>query len=177
INRCVMTNAQVSMTNRAPMLKVPSGHWCLVIGVSLSWSLVLGHWSFGQEWAGPVQGSWVREGEAQAGDAVIADEKGVCEIVVGETENPAVKRAAECLAGDIEKITGKKPAIVPKPVSARRGIHLSTAPGDGANAKWNFSFHPGDWEGYQIKAVGGQVYLTGSDFRGTAFAAYTLCGR
>jgi hypothetical protein len=147
--------------------------WSLV----LVWSLMLGHWSFAQEWSSPVRGSWVREGEKQDGDVVLVDESGACDIIVGDNEDSAVKQAAAFLAGDIEKIAGRRPAIVARSVDARREIHLSTAPGSGQNTKWNFPFQQGDWEALEIKTVGGQAYLTGSNARGTAFAAYTLCER
>src|SRR5438477_13187389 len=76
--------------------------------------LLLAQSALAQEWSQAVRGSWVREGPAQHGDAVIADENGVCDIVVAESENSAVKQAAEFVAGDIEKITGKGPASVAK---------------------------------------------------------------
>src|SRR6188472_1791303 len=89
-----------------------------------------------QEWSGRVRGSWVRDGEAQPGDAVMADQKGVCDIVVGDDEHSAVKRAAAFLAGDIEKITGRKPAIVAKAVAGHHKIHLWTAANDQQAGKW-----------------------------------------
>jgi len=127
-----------------------------------------------QEWSGRVRGSWVRDGEAQPGDAVMADQKGVCDIVVGDDEHSAVKRAAAFLAGDIEKITGRKPAVVAKSVEGHHKIHLSTAANDQQAGKWPWRFAQGAWEAYQIRTMDGDVYLTGSNFRGTAFAAYTL---
>ena len=35
----------------------------------------------------------------------------------------------------------------------------------------------GKWEAYQIRTIGNAVWLVGSNFRGTAFAAYTLSER
>src|SRR5688572_21306178 len=85
-----------------------------------------------QKWTEPVRGSWVHEGEARAGDVVLADEAGVAEIVLAETAGSIMRRAAAFLAGDIEKITGQRPAIVPRPSGGRKVIWLVTL-GEGAN--------------------------------------------
>src|SRR5438874_2324737 len=137
--------------------------------------LVLAPTALAQEWSQLLRGSWVREGPAQADDAIIADGNGVCDIVVPDSENSAVKQAAAFLAGDIEKITGKRPAIVAKSRDEHRGINIYTAPL--GSTRWIFSFEPGAWEAFDIRTSAGQIYVNGSDFRGTAFAAYTLSER
>ncbi len=109
-------------------------------------------------------------------NVVLVDGETVCDIVVADSENSAVKQAATFLAGDIEKISGKRPEIVSK----RRdhvSIELYTAPSDQNNTKWAHSFSSGAWEAYEIKTSQKEVVLCGSDFRGTAFAAYTLSER
>src|SRR5579859_6991730 len=63
-------------------------------------------------WDARVRGSWVQTGPAAKGDVVLAARGSGCEIVVGGNENSAVQRAAEFLAGDIEKISGYRPALV-----------------------------------------------------------------
>src|SRR5215471_1744100 len=83
--------------------------------------------ALGQEWTGSVRGSWVRaEERAQPGDVVLAAAADGCEIVVGADENSAVRQAAIFLAGDIQKISGYKPAIVANPTGRRAAIHLVT---------------------------------------------------
>jgi hypothetical protein len=133
-----------------------------------------------QEWQGRVRGSWLREGPAQAGDVTLASPAaGACEIVVAPAEHSAVKQAASFLTADIERISGKKPAIVEKPTGAGRvAIHLATV-GGGVTLPQTIDeakLH-GLWEAYRIVAEGNDVWLVGSDFRGTAFAAYTLSER
>src|SRR5205814_7184321 len=59
---------------------------------------------------------------------------------------------------------GKQPPIVDHWREGRATIVLSTA-------------NSGGWESYKIQTAHDSVYLTGSDFRGTAFAAYTLAER
>jgi hypothetical protein len=132
-----------------------------------------------QEWTEPVRGSWVRaQGAPQAGDVVLASNGEGCEIVVAASEHTAVKQAALFLAGDIEKISGYKPPIVDIPTGRRVVIHLVTL-ADGTNRVAGISEGTlrGQWEAYQIRTSNGAVWLVGSDFRGTAFAAYALSER
>ena len=131
-----------------------------------------------QEWSGPVRGSWVRaEGKQQAGDIRLKN----CEIVVASDENSAVRQAAVFLAGDIEKISGTRPSIVSAPSgpSARRvAIRLITL-NDAVTLPAGIARQKlaGQWESYQVFTSGSTVWLVGSDFRGTAYAAYTLSER
>ncbi|HZZ44799.1 MAG TPA: glycosyl hydrolase 115 family protein [Tepidisphaeraceae bacterium] len=131
-----------------------------------------------QQWTGQVRGSWVRDGAAAEGDVTLAKPAEICDIVVGAQEESPVQQAAKFLAGDLEKITGQKPAIVAAAREGHAAIVLNTAP-DGSHdfSKWNYSFQPGDWEAYQIRTFQNEIMLTGSDARGTAYAAYTLSER
>jgi hypothetical protein len=132
-----------------------------------------------QEWTEPVRGSWVRTQAApQSGDIVLAGNGTGSELVVAATEHSAVKQAAQFLASDIEKISGYKPPIVSEPTGRRAAIHLITLV-DGRNPGGGIAVTTlrGQWEAYQIRTANGAVWLVGSDFRGTAFAAYTLSER
>lgn len=118
-----------------------------------------------QEWSAPVRGSWARADErAQPGDVTLAGGGSGCEIVVGAGEHSAVAQAAVFLAADIERISGYRPPIVAQASGGRAAIRLVTRP-------------DGQWEAYQIHAAGRDVLLVGTNFRGTAFAAYTLSER
>src|SRR5262249_2764411 len=118
-----------------------------------------------QEWSQPVRGSWVRpEAQAQPGDVTLAAGGAGCEIVVGEGEHSAVRQAAAFLAADIETISGYRPPIVAQAGASRVVARLAPQP-------------DGRWEAYRIRADGREVSLVGSNFRGTAFAAYTLAER
>ena len=132
-----------------------------------------------QEWSGPVRGSWVRtDGRAQAGDVTLAGGGAGCEIVVAASEHTAVKQAAAFLASDIERISGYKPPIVTQPSGSRAAIRLATlglardVPAAVARQRLQ-----GQWEAYQIATADNAVWLVGSDFRGTAYAVYTLSER
>ena len=134
-----------------------------------------------QEWAAPVRGSWVQTGEAAEGDVMLASPGGpVAQIVVGEDEESPVRRAAEFLAGDIEQISGQRPEIVAEAETGAPAIHLVTL-GTPAEASIPESIDKeklrGQWEAHRILTDDQTVWLVGSNPRGTAFAAYTLCER
>jgi hypothetical protein len=133
--------------------------------------------AFAQSWSDRVRGSWVAD-ENDANGVVLATKDSICDIVVDPKEESNVHVAAGFLQADIEKITGQKPAIVPKPRENHAVINNSTAPhGNEDDTKWSYSFSHGDWEAFQVRSVQGGVYLTGSNPRGTAFAVYTLSER
>src|SRR5215469_11809462 len=94
---------------------------------------------------------------------------GGCEIVVSPNENSPVRQAAVFLAGDIQKISGYKPAIVPRPSGMRAAIHLVTLD-DAASVPQGIAKQDliGKWEAYQVLTTGNAVWLAGSDSRGTA---------
>jgi hypothetical protein len=116
-----------------------------------------------QEWTNRVRASWIGDDKTPRGVTLVSGND-VCDIVVAPTEASCVKQAATFLAGDIEKITGKRPPIVGGPRGGRPRIVLFTDPRDA-------------WEAYKIGTYPETVVCLGSDARGTAFAAYTLAER
>ena len=131
-----------------------------------------------QEWTQPVRGSWVRDGTRAAGDIALTGSPSGCEIVVARDEHTAVRQAAAFLATDIEKISGFKPPIVAAASGGRPAIRLVTlSASHPVPARINRARLQGQWEAYDIRTIGDDVWLVGSNFRGTAFAAYTLSER
>ena len=131
------------------------------------------------QWRDPVRGTWIRADEiTRPGDIVLVDRSAKCEIVVAPNENSAVKQAAVFLSGDIETITGFKPSIVVARSGGVPAIHLCTVTGNAVlPQRVKAGSLVGKWESYQILTDGSDVWLVGSNFRGTAFAAYTLSER
>ena len=127
-------------------------------------------------WTILLRGSWVQTGPAAQGDIVLAAHDGTSQIVVGDDENAAVHQAAEFLAGDIEKISGHRPQIVKTP-GDRVNIRLVTFGHGEVPAAVDTRAMQGQWESYRIVTAGRDVWLVGSNPRGTAFAAYTLSER
>ena len=142
-------------------------------------SLLLAPGAFAQTapWTGPLRGSWVQTGTPAQGDVTFAAPDRTAEIVVAGDENSAVHQAAEFLAGDIEKISGHRPSIVGSAGANGPAIHLVTLGNGTIPAAMNAAAMQGQWESYRIATDGGNVWLVGSNPRGTAFAAYTLSER
>jgi len=128
-------------------------------------------------WTAPIRGSWVQTGPAGQDDVTLASKDSVGQIVVADDENAAVHQAAEFLAGDIEKISGQRPAIVKTAGGGKVNIRLMTIGHGQAPAAIDASAMQGQWESYRIATEGRNVWLVGSNPRGTAFAAYTLSER
>ena len=128
-------------------------------------------------WTEPVRGSWVRLGPAGSSDVVLASGGSGVEIVVGSAENLNVRQAAEFLAGDIQAISGYRPPIVATPTAGRGSIRLVTLGNGTVPASVDAAVLRGQWESYRVVTAPQTVWLVGSNPRGTAFAAYTLCER
>lgn len=128
-------------------------------------------------WTTSLRGSWVQTGPAAQGDLILASRDSTAEIVIASNENSAVKQAAEFLAGDIEKISGKRPPVVDSPNGDRVSIRLVTLDNAELPAAIGAEAMRGQWESYRIVTAGRTVWLVGSNPRGTAFAAYTLSER
>jgi hypothetical protein len=131
-----------------------------------------------QEWDDQVRGSWVRAGEPRDGDVVLIEPGKACQIVVADDAHSAVKQAAVFLAADVREITGVTIHFAPAPTDGRVAIRMVTI-GDGVELPGGAAVDKlkGQWEAYQILTTPDAVWLIGSDPRGTAFAAYTLCER
>ncbi|MBA3645743.1 MAG: glycosyl hydrolase 115 family protein [Gemmatimonadaceae bacterium] len=130
-----------------------------------------------QVWSSPIRGSWVEDAGASRRGVVLASEGSGCEIVVAPRENSAVRQAAAFLAADIGKISGYTPSIVPVATGSHIAIHLVTLSDRGLPAAVLRDSLQGRWESYQILTASQNVWLVGSDSRGTAYAAYTLSER
>ena len=130
-------------------------------------------------WSQPLRGSWVRQGTATSGDVVLADGNSGCEIVVSDEEHSAVRQAAVFLAADIEKISGHRPDIILKPSGTRVALRLVTLGMGDVPPRIVRDKLKGQWEAHRIFTTqdADAVWLVGANFRGTAFAAYTLSER
>jgi hypothetical protein len=128
-------------------------------------------------WTARLRGSWVQTGAPAAGDITIAAPDRAAEIVVAADEGTNVRQAAEFLAGDIQKISGHYPVIAATPSAGRVHIRLVTLGHGEVPAAVNAQSLAGKWESYRVVTDGGDVWLVGSNPRGTAFAAYTLSER
>jgi hypothetical protein len=127
-------------------------------------------------WTARLRGSWTATA-AGAGDVTLAARDTTAQIVVGAVESSAVRQAAEFLAADIAKISGHRPPIVASPEPDNSAIRLVTLGNGEVPAAVNAGTLQGQWESYRIVTAGRDVWLVGSNPRGTAFAAYALSER
>lgn len=123
------------------------------------------------------RGSWVRKGEAAEGDLVLAAGGKGCHIVLNAGEGSAVRQAVKFFSDDIRKISGYTPKSGVETDKGAVNVHVVTL----GNAPVPDGIPVGDlqgkWEAFKIVTSGGNLWLVGSDARGTAFALYTLSER
>lgn len=99
-------------------------------------------------------------------------------IYVNANDFAVVKRSAELLQADIEKVTGTKPALINSPhPSYKNIIAVGSLERSSFNKKnRNTKNIAGKWEAFQLEAktIAGQniLFITGSDRRGTAFGVF-----
>lgn len=85
--------------------------------------------------------------------------KRVGRIVLAPDEPAFVELAARDLAGDVERITGRRPEVLRAQKPGKGDVFLQTRP-------------DGRWEAYEGVVERGVLRLSGSDARGTMFAVY-----
>ncbi len=86
----------------------------------------------------------------------------VAPILVAAGEPGYVRLAAEDLASDVQKITGKRPDVLADgPAPAGACVMIGTKAG-------------GPWESYRVEAKGGRLVIEGGDARGTMFGVYAF---
>ena len=119
----------------------------------------------------------------------LVGEDQVATIVVPTAEPQCVLLAAQDLAGDVAKITGRTPSIVRDIRQAAKNRMLLLSANQPASAKMLDEVWPeaarelrDRWEAYRCRVrLDGEnsdertLVLAGSDERGTMFAAYTFC--
>lgn len=126
-----------------------------------------------EKYAGTNRGSWVQTGAKQHGDISLQN----CQIVIDHAENSIVQKAGRILAGDIKKISGQDIPVKGLVDETKVNIRLTTLGNIKVPTGIDSGRLKGQWESYQILTTENTVWLVGSDARGTAFAAYTLCER
>lgn len=143
-------------------------------------------------WAQAWVQTWV-QATGSAADFPLAGPKGAARIVVAETDAKVVGHAVHDLAADIERVSGRKPALdmVPGAMQAAGGgtpvVLVGTlgkspiADALAAGGKLDLSALRGKWESFVIATVERPMpgvpralAIIGSDPRGTAFGVYEL---
>lgn len=97
-------------------------------------------------------------------------------IYVDKDDFTVVKKSADLLARDIERVTGRKVPVVYTPVrgklivvgSVERSAPIKDLVKNGQLPP------PEGWEAYRVKALKDQLVIAGSDRRGTAFGVFEV---
>jgi hypothetical protein len=122
--------------------------------------------------------------EGRDGGVVVAERERVTTVALADAEDHAVRRAAEDLCRDLEKVCGARPAISARTAGARLVIGtigvspaIDEAITSGALDVTALATPAGGlrWEGFVIQAGADVVYVAGADRRGTIFGIYDLC--
>jgi hypothetical protein len=128
---------------------------------------------------------WVRS-SAQKGDFPLAARAAVASIVFDQADAPVVGLAARDLAADVERVTGRKPAVAsaaPRGMTVLVGTLGKSALIDklAKTRKLNTGRLRGSWESFIIATVEAPLpgvpralVIAGSDPRGTAYGVYEL---
>ena len=125
---------------------------------------------------------------AVAGNILTVNEKGgsfalcangrTATIVVSKNEPIAVKRVASLFADDVQRVSGIRPQLS---TSARKSAVVIATLGHNAHVdqlvkkgRLDVSAIKGGWEQFVIRMLDGQLFIIGSDRRGTAYGVFTL---
>ncbi|HVS54098.1 MAG TPA: glycosyl hydrolase 115 family protein [Opitutaceae bacterium] len=131
--------------------------------------------------------AWVHD-TAQRGDFVLVDRARVADLVVAPDDFKVVSLAATDLATDIERVTGRKPALQTTARTPSAPVVLIGTLGGSATidelvraGKLDVDDLRGAWESFVIATVENPfpgapsaLVIVGSDRRGTAFGVYEL---
>ncbi|WP_236978958.1 glycosyl hydrolase 115 family protein [Membranihabitans maritimus] len=99
-------------------------------------------------------------------------------ILVSPDESNFVKLAAEDLISDVEKITGHRLKIVRDTKDCKKGcVYIGSLDNPEFREQLlstdnNFLDLKGQWESYKVKSTDRDLYIVGSDARGTMFGIY-----
>lgn len=120
-----------------------------------------------------IRGSWVQLGAVQTGDINLEN----CILTVAENEHSAVQQAIKFLAADIFKISGHQPEVITSEKKNRIQIITTTLGNRKLPKDINISRLKGKKEAFLVYTDKNTIWLIGADFRGTAYAVYTLSER
>lgn len=118
------------------------------------------------------------EVSAQSGAFTIVQGGKAAAVSVSSGESVVVRKVAQLLASDVQRVTGVLPVVTNKPSGASVVIgtigHNSYIDRLIARGKLDVSAIRGGWEQYILKVVDGRLVIVGSDRRGTAYGVLSL---
>ena len=128
--------------------------------------------------AGQLPALNVLKVDSLRGDFALYKQGKPAPVFVSKQEPLTVQKVAGLFADDVQRVTGVRPAVVnaQKPGSVVIATIGHNAYVDRliAKGKLDVSAIRGGWEQYIIKVVDSQLFIVGSDRRGTAYGVFTL---
>ena len=122
-----------------------------------------------------------------SGDFVLFDGLSALPVFVETNDSPAVIRAAGDLVGDVERVTGRRPALLRNPANATNLVIVGTLGMSptidrlAKEGKIDVNGVRGEWESYVLQIVSDPMpgvaralVIAGSDRRGTIYGIYQL---
>jgi hypothetical protein len=123
----------------------------------------------------------VRDGDPQPGDfPLVAADGRAAPIIVDGGEPRVVAIAGSCLADDVERVTGHKPAVLGAAIDPGPLLIVGTIDGSRAikslvdAGRLDVSDLKGQWESFKIVRAGDALVIVGSDRRGAAFGVFEV---
>jgi hypothetical protein len=124
--------------------------------------------------------TWVRD-TYTSGDFRLAQGERLAPICVAPEDFECVRLAAALLAGDVERVTGRKPVLVTTAEKRSDSAVVIGTLGQSplidrlvAAGKLDATRIQSQWESFLITAVDGSLVIAGSDRRGTAYGVFEL---
>jgi hypothetical protein len=142
--------------------------------------------------AGLVALLWLLTGATAGADSLltVSEHSGAFPLVSGkatatvclsEREPMAVRKAAQLFTEDVERVTAARPKLLRSASSNGKASVVIATIGHNAyvdklikQGKLDVSSIKGGWEQFIVKVVGSQLFIVGSDRRGTAYGLFTL---
>ena len=124
--------------------------------------------------------TWVRD-TYQSGDFRLAQGAQLAPVCVAPEDFECVRLAANLFASDVERVTGRKPAVATEATQSAGSAMVIGTLGQSplidrlvAAGKLDAGQIKGQWESFLITVVDGSLVIAGSDRRGTAYGVFEL---
>ena len=127
---------------------------------------------------------------AAPGSFVLSNATETAQIIVDKNDDWLVNKAAGLLQTDVEKVTGKKPAIADKVAASKNMVIIGSLENSSlikkliSNKKLDVKNLQGKWEAFRLQTidkpftgVDKALVIVGSDKRGTAYGVFELSKR
>lgn len=110
-------------------------------------------------------------------DFSIADSNQLASIYIDKNTDALIVWAVNELADDVKEITGKRPEIIQSDKISKKGVYIGQASSKLFKSKENQKELSSQWEKFSIKKEKDNLFVVGSDVRGTVYAIFEITER